>query len=86
MDPPWDLNGLSDAVDVSVAWDVGASKRTEGVAGVARNYTRNEKQIGNKATHSTIKKRAIKSIIKKGMPCVVSQISLRALRASAIKA
>ena len=32
------------------------------------------------------KKRAIKSIIKKGMPGVVGQISLRALRASAIKA
>ena len=55
MDPPWDLNGSSDVVDVSVAWDVGVSKRREGVAGVARKYTRKEKQIGNKATHSTIK-------------------------------
>ena len=56
MDPPWDLNGLSDVVDVSAAWDVGASKRREGVAGVARKYTRNENQIRNKATHSTIKR------------------------------
>ena len=56
MDPPWDFNGSSDVVDVSVAWDVGASKRREGVAGVASKYTRNENQIGNKATHSTIKR------------------------------
>ena len=56
VDPPWALNGLSDVVYVSVAWDVGASKRREGVAGVARKYTRKEKQIGNKATHSTVKR------------------------------
>ena len=55
MDPPWALNGLSDVVYVSVAWDVGASKRREGLAGVARKYTRKENQIGNKATQSTIK-------------------------------
>ena len=56
MDPPWALNGSSDVVAVSVAWDVGASKRREVVAGVVRKYTRNENQIGNKATHSTIKR------------------------------
>ena len=56
MDTPWALNGSSDVVGVSVAWDVGASKRREGVAGVAREYTRKEKQIGNKATHRTIKR------------------------------
>ena len=50
MDPTWDLNGSSDVVDVSVAWDVGASKRRVGVAGVARKYTKRENQIGNKAT------------------------------------
>ena len=43
MDPPWALNGSSDVVNVSVAWDVGASKRREGVAGVARKYTRKGK-------------------------------------------
>ena len=56
MDPTWDLNGLSDVVDISVAWDVDDSKRREGGAGVARKHTRKEKQIGNKATHSTIKR------------------------------
>ena len=56
VEPPWALNGLSDVVDVYVAWEVGASKLREEVAGVARKYTRKEKQIGNKATHSTIKR------------------------------
>ena len=56
MDPPWDLNGFSDVADVSVAWDVDSSKRREGVAEVARKYTRKGNHIGNKATHSTIKR------------------------------
>ena len=56
VEPPWDLNGSSDVVDVSVAWDMGVSKHREGLAGVARKCTREEKQIGNKATRSTIKR------------------------------